>query len=487
MLERCLFSKLAGNPVRQGVVRFDSFMNAPKLPTTGKLLRSSPLFFLPMLLLCGCGATATPIALGQAAAPTPTAPAANPFSRVVVLGDSISAGFQNGSLLDRQQPNGWASLLAAQAGFSLTLPLMAPPGFPAVYQLVGGTFPPVVEQEPGITPGRDNPRATINDFAVPGHNLYQLLNAAPVAEPATATEQMTSYVLGYPAGASGTQVQQALRQQPTLVYLWIGGDDALPALPTGDPSQMTPVSTFASEFAQLLSTLQAGTHAHLMVANVPDVTEIAYMTSATSLLELFSKVTGLPQALFSAAFHIYPGDLLNAQGLQDLEVDVKRVEALQLPFPLPAGDVLTAANVAVVQSTINGYNEAISLQVAAAGGTVVDMHALIDSWAADGITINGYHAQTTFLGGMFGLDGIHPTNTGYAVLANQWISSTNAALGTTVPLVDLSAVAAQDPLFGPAVNSGTAAQGSTPEIVLPAVPVGSKAAQTLLFGLRESK
>ena len=369
---------------------------------------------------------------------------------------------------------------------------MASPGFPAVYQLVGGTFPPVVEQKPGATPGRDNPQVAVNNFAVPGHNLYQLLNAAPVAEPKTGTEQMTSYVLGYPAGTAGTQVEQAIRQQPTLVYLWIGGDDALPALPTGDPSQMTPVSTFSSELGQLLSTLGTRTHARLMVANVPDVTEIAYMTPASSVLELFSKVTGLPQFVFSAAFHIYPGDLLNAQGLQDLEADIKLVEALKLPLPLPAGDVLTAANVAVVQSTINGYNQAISRQVTAAGGTVVDMHGLIDSWAAKGITINGYNAKTTFLGGMFGLDGIHPTNTGYALIANQWITSTNTALGTAVPPVNVPAIAARDPLFGPAPgSSGASAPPSTPpitpQVALPAVPVGSKAAQALLFGLSEEK
>ena len=38
------------------------------------------------------------------------------LSRLVVVGDSLSAGFQNGSLLDRQQGHGFASLIAGQAG-----------------------------------------------------------------------------------------------------------------------------------------------------------------------------------------------------------------------------------------------------------------------------------------------------------------------------------------------------------------------------------
>jgi len=37
------------------------------------------------------------------------------LSKIVVVGDSLSAGFQSDSLLDTAQPHGWASLVAAQA------------------------------------------------------------------------------------------------------------------------------------------------------------------------------------------------------------------------------------------------------------------------------------------------------------------------------------------------------------------------------------
>ena len=47
------------------------------------------------------------------------------LSRLVVVGDSLSAGFQNDSLLDLQQPHGYASLVAAQARVPLWLPLIA--------------------------------------------------------------------------------------------------------------------------------------------------------------------------------------------------------------------------------------------------------------------------------------------------------------------------------------------------------------------------
>ena len=313
---------------------------------------------------------------------------------------------------------------------------------------------------------------------MPGHTLYQLLHAAPVPVPATGTDLMTNLVLGTPSGTSGTQVQQALARQPSLIYLWVGGDDALPALPTGDPMQMTPVSTFTAEFADVLAALGTS-HARLVVANVPDVTKIPYMTSATALLDLFSKVTGFPSFLFSDVLHIYPGDLVNAQGITDLEADLMKAENFELPPPLPASDILTAANVAIVQNTIDGYNAAIAKQVAAAGGTVVDMHTLINNWAANGITINGYAATMNFLGGVFGIDGIHPTNTGYALLANQFITATNSALGTAVAPVNVSAVAAKDPLFGPDTNTPLKNLSRPP--ALPAVPV-VREAEAILFG-----
>ena len=58
------------------------------------------------------------------------------FSKTVFVGDWLTAGFQNGSLLDTQQPHGWAPLVAAQAKFSIRQPLIAAPGVPAVLNWV---------------------------------------------------------------------------------------------------------------------------------------------------------------------------------------------------------------------------------------------------------------------------------------------------------------------------------------------------------------
>src|SRR5438477_4428865 len=70
------------------------------------------------------------------------------LSRLVVVGDSLSAGFQNGSLLATQQPHGYAALIAAQADVPLALPLMAYPGIPNVLELLSAGPPPSIRRVP---------------------------------------------------------------------------------------------------------------------------------------------------------------------------------------------------------------------------------------------------------------------------------------------------------------------------------------------------
>ena len=56
---------------------------------------------------------------------------------------------------------------------------------------------------------------------------------------------------------------------------------------------------------------------------------------------------------------------------------------------------------------------------------------------------------TDFLGGLFSLDGIHPTNTGYAIIANEFIKALNHRFHAGIPPVDVEAVLSDDPLVFP--------------------------------------
>jgi lysophospholipase L1-like esterase len=374
------------------------------------------------------------------------------FETTVVIGDSLSAGFQNGSLLDSQQPNGWASLLAKQAGFQLVLPLILPPGAPPVLQLVSLGPPPVTRQASGSSAGRDNPAAQPYDLAVPGHNLTDVINRTPILVPASTEDIITNAVLALPLGNNRSQMNEAIHLRPTALFVWAGSNDALGADFAGTPAVMTPVSTFTQEYHELITTLHSQTKARLIVANIPDVTEVPYLTHAELILGEVSAASGLPVQAVSALLGIQPGDLVNTTGLSQVEVAIAALKQGQLPSPLTDDAFLDAAEIAAVQSTVDQYNAVIAQEISAAGAIGIDIHTYFRTLAQSGITINGYPASTTFLGGLFSLDGIHPTNTGYALIANQYIAAINAALNTNIAMVDVSKIAATDPLFGPNIK-----------------------------------
>src|SRR5260370_8767242 len=84
------------------------------------------------------------------------------LSRLVIVGDSLGAGYQNSQLIESGQVHGYANVIATQAGVSLNLPLLPPPGYPQI--TTAPAFPPSTGF---IPPSRLNTQQTF-DVAVPG-------------------------------------------------------------------------------------------------------------------------------------------------------------------------------------------------------------------------------------------------------------------------------------------------------------------------------
>lgn len=407
---------------------------------------------LSFALLNGCsGGNTAATAPTTPTSPSPTPTVSNPFGTTVFLGDSLTAGYQNGSLLDTQQTNGFASLIAQQANFAITLPLIGAPGAPAVLQLISTGLPPIIQQAPGITAGRDDASVQPTDLAVPGHKLHDLINAAPTLTPKTDEDIMTDLVLGFPVGNSNTQLQEAIALKPTTVFLWIGNNDALAGIESGTPASMTTVADFTTDFTQLITTLKAQTSANLVVANIPDVTAIPYLTPSSTIINAFVAFSGLQASVVQQFLGLTPGELVNAKGVQAIEAGISSLQPGQNSITLDDSDILTPDEISTIQATIDSYNQVIQQQVSAAGGTLVDMHSYFATLKA-GVTVNGVAASTTYLGGLFSLDGIHPTNTGYALLANQFIAAVNAKFSLSIAATNVNGIAAADPLFGPSIK-----------------------------------
>jgi lysophospholipase L1-like esterase len=406
------------------------------------------------LSLAGCSSgSSNPLAPVQAA----QAKNAGNFSNTVFLGDSLTAGYQSGSLLDTLQVHGWAPLVAKQAGFNIVQPLIAYPGAPNVLQLVSVGPPPVITpvcppsgtpSVCGSTTGRDNFATQVTDLAVPGAVLNDVMNAVPVLNPTPESQaQLVQLVLGFPGFGYGEALSQlgfAIKAQPTTIFLWIGNNDALIADLTGMPSSMTSVANFTTQYQALMTQLTTMTPAHLVIGNIPDVTQVPYLTPAALVLGEYSQATGLPTSVLSVLFGIVPGDYVNPTGLAQISTILATKKG-----PITDAGVLSAAEVVTVQAQVTAFNQVIAQQAQAAGATLVDINTLFKQVSTSGLTINGYTGTTTFLGGFFALDGIHPTNTGYAVVANKFIDTMNASFKSNIPDVALGPVAAADPYWPP--------------------------------------
>jgi lysophospholipase L1-like esterase len=102
-----------------------------------------------------------------------------------------------------------------------------------------------------------------------------------------------------------------------------------------------------------------------------------------------------------------------------------------------------------VKSLNAAYNTQIAAAVSENGAALVDMASFSASTeAAGGVPINPPKCcSLVYGGGLFSLDGIHPSNTGYALLAKQFIDKLNSAYGLGIPPIDpqIPAIYASDP------------------------------------------
>jgi lysophospholipase L1-like esterase len=112
--------------------------------------------------------------------------------------------------------------------------------------------------------------------------------------------------------------------------------------------------------------------------------------------------------------------------------------------------VLRAAEANQIRARIASYNHVIAARARELCGALVDVHTLVQQLARIGYKAGPLRLTTDFLGGLFSLDGIHPTNTGYAILANEILEQMKRQLHINITPVNVVQVARRDPLVPPA-------------------------------------
>ena len=372
------------------------------------------------------------------------------FSRMVVVGDSLSAGYQSGGLMEASQLAGYAFLIANQAGAPLQLPLIGEPGVPNVLELVSWGPPPIIAPMAGSSPGRLDPFLQATNLAVPGHNVLDGLETRPDLP----IDSLTDLVLGLPGlfqGVSMSQVEWAEALEPSVIILWIGSNDTLGAATSGSPELMTDPEVFRAAYDELFDRL-AATGAPIVVGNIPDTTVIAYLTSGQEL----SYALGVPVSMLELALGVSADDYVTLPGL-DL---VPAILGGIVPGPLPDTMVLDAEEAAQIEETTALFTEIIAAKAAEYGAALVDINGILKEFDREGVEICGQRLATHYLGGIFSLDGVHPTNTAYGIVANAFITSLDRTFGAGLEAVDLCPIVAADPLVNPGVSYPLSALGS---------------------------
>lgn len=377
------------------------------------------------------------------------------FSRIVVLGDSLSAGFYDGSLNERGQEHSYAVLLAQQAGSTLTLPLISYPGIPIALKLQGfdpATGLPILVYDGTEEGSLINPAAQPTNIAVPGQTSVDCLTLTPDATP----DSMTDLVLGFPRvylqqQAPLSQVGLAQVLEPTFIVLWIGSNDVLGGALAGDATLTIPNSAFEPTYASILDSL-SGTGAKFVLANLPDVTVVAALTKGAALKSM---------GLDIKALGMTKNDYLTPAGLERLPGILAGTD----PGPLGPGDVLTKQEAKAIQKIVKADNKSIEKLAKQVNAPVVDIYGELNKIAKNGYTLpSGQLLTTAFLGGIFSLDGVHPTHAGQAIVANFFIEAINKHYGTQLSAVEIpTAEASREPAEGLAGGG----------LNLPLVPRGS--------------
>lgn len=410
------------------------------------------------------------------------------FTRFVAIGNSITAGYQSGTIYQSGQMYSYPNLIAQQVGVKFEMPYVSDPGLGGRMEVQSLSPFTIYYNTSTGAPLNLNYPAPYNNLGVPGALVYDVLYA-------TSSTTCASYVFGgtpnpyfdlilrNSALGIGTQLQQALAQNPTFVTLWIGNNDVLGYATSGGTSPAAP--TNATTFTQIFGAIGqylAQSGVKVVVANIPNVTTIPFFTtvgaqmalnpgipwttlplgfvyqkagetgvgsgSATSqnLLQGTILVT-LKGSAYASLLGQHTGKFYRDNHFPSLPagIDTTQPFGFHPQNPFPNAFVLDADEIVIANNAVTSFNASIAGVANNLGFGLVDINAIFNGFrAADftgGTFIDGVTFKTLYVsGGLFSLDGVHPSSQAHGIIANEFIKVINAKWGAKIPLVNVGKI-----------------------------------------------
>ena len=110
--------------------------------------------------------------------------------------------------------------------------------------------------------------------------------------------------------------------------------------------------------------------------------------------------------------------------------------------------VLDADEIEMIQERIDAFNQIIKEVANNLDMPVVDINGALNDLSSNLPDFSDIPISTRYLGGIFSLDGVHPSNTGHAILANAFIQTINTHFDSNFPLIsndELKDISIKDP------------------------------------------
>ncbi|HVA37528.1 MAG TPA: SGNH/GDSL hydrolase family protein [Candidatus Dormibacteraeota bacterium] len=453
------------------------------------------------LSACGGGGA------GSSYAP-PTVSRPSSAATIVGLGDSLTAGMQSGALLGAPVPvtgslfpalpptqeNGWWALLWSQAngGAPTTqapLPLIGPAAPLGQMEIPGPAVGSFIAYPAQLCSGagsqsnalafaagsalqtRVNPTAVPDDLGIPGAMAHEALYMTQPYQssctiPATTNPQQAQLnalaellgseslnfdpILGNFPGK--TMVQAAVSLHPTLATVWFGENEVLKFVGSVGQVQPTTPQQFQGDILSIIQQLQTA-GAKVAVANLLDPLKAPLFIPNAALPTVLETQYGVPaaaatavEAFLQSTYAVGPNGYVTLSGLPKI---LAAIQGGSTSPQLGGGDFVPDAVAAAAEQQLTAYNAAISTDAQATGAALVDINGTFAQlFTAGGVAISAHCCTTQFGGGLFSFDGLHPSNTAYALVANVWIQAVDTKFGLTIPPLtsaQIAQISASDP------------------------------------------
>lgn len=379
----------------------------------------------------------------------------------VAVGNSLTAGMQSGGVVEEFQRYSFPNLIAAQLGTtSFVQPLIPAPGTGAIMTLRSISPVSIVTGEVNVTlPANASHPAPYHNLGVPGAILFDAIDESSIAQ--RAQQRGNPYYLLYMRDQDlfgKSLIEQALKLKPTVMTFWLGANDVLGYVTSGgtrgtntgagggEPGKLpTETVVFRTLYATALNTIKTASPAtKVIVGTIPNPTIIPYCTVVPRKIPNPQN----PTQLLSIYYKKNDGSVEEVGNDDYVLLTAKaQIEIGGFGFtranPLESAYVLDKDEVAIARAATNEFNTIIKEEAAKVGYAVADVASEFETIARDGYHAAGESYSFAYIsGGLFSLDGIHPTSRGHGVLANIFIASMNKTYGANIPYVDITRIPA---------------------------------------------